>query len=255
MPHLSIIPASAVADSALTDAQVRVLCAIGVFTNKLGGNVWASVKTLAKACNLTERSVQRAIPVLMERGYVRCLPRPGTTNLVEICLQGVTLESPGGDTGVGGGVTLESPKRPRLNDKKNDMQEAQENQQINALARTVTADILARFPARPEPTPFPALMRVLLPILRAGASPVHLVQAAEEYAASVNKLGTASQFVRSPITLYGQGWWESYQPVPKVYGRTREEWARSGQDVAEFDRLITTLAPALLSAVSARQER
>jgi hypothetical protein len=26
--------------------------------------------------------------------------------------------------------------------------------------------------------------------------------------------------------------------VPMVHGRTREEWARSGQDVLEFDRLL-----------------
>jgi hypothetical protein len=67
MPHLSIIPAAAVADPALTDTQVRVLCAIGTFTNRLGGNVWASVQTMAKSCNLSPRTVQRALPVVSPR--------------------------------------------------------------------------------------------------------------------------------------------------------------------------------------------
>jgi hypothetical protein len=47
MPSLSIIPSAAVADERLTDLHIRVLCAIGTFSNRLGGNVWASVQTLA----------------------------------------------------------------------------------------------------------------------------------------------------------------------------------------------------------------
>ena len=68
MPNLSIIPAHAVRDERLTDTQIRVLCAIGTFTNKLGGNVWASVPTLAKQSSLSTRSVQRGFPHLVVCG-------------------------------------------------------------------------------------------------------------------------------------------------------------------------------------------
>jgi hypothetical protein len=35
--------------------------------------------------------------------------------------------------------------------------------------------------------------------------------------------------------------WEQYSQVT-VHGRTRDEWARSGQDVSEFDRLASGAA-------------
>jgi DNA-binding transcriptional MocR family regulator len=137
MPHLAIIPAAAVADPNLTDTQVRVLCAIGTHTNRLGGNVWASISTLAKACSLSTRTVQRALPALLERGYLRHLERPGRTTLYEIVLeQGVTMQSGGGDSVVGGGVTTQSPKRLK-NDKTNDLREL-----ANLVLRTVTTQAL-----------------------------------------------------------------------------------------------------------------
>jgi DNA-binding MarR family transcriptional regulator len=102
MSNLCIIPAAAVADHDLSDTQVRVLCAIGTFTNRLGGNVWASVKTLAAGSNLSERTVQRCIPALIDKGYLRMETRTGRTNLYEIVLD----RAPEGVTPVSGGVTL-----------------------------------------------------------------------------------------------------------------------------------------------------
>ena len=127
MPALSIIPAAAVGDTRLTDANLRVLCAVGIHSSKLGGQVWASIATLAEESGLEERSVQRAIKVLLELGYIRREERVGRTHLIDVLLDlpkeetpvdrkppkkpkgGVTLESPGGDSGVGGGVSPESP--------------------------------------------------------------------------------------------------------------------------------------------------
>jgi len=233
MPHLSIIPAAAVADAAVTDAHLRVLCAIGTFANKLGGNVWASVATMAKAANLNERSVQRALPALIERGYLRKLERPGKTSIYEIILQqGVTLESPGGDTGVGGGVTLESPKRPRLNDKINDREA-----QIRKDASAVLVEVWKVFPKRDVPHLYPPALKAVMVLLRSGATPAQLIGAAGEYAAYAAAQGTTPRYIKTISKFYADGAWEGFTPVTRVYGRTREEWARSGQDVAEFDRL------------------
>lgn len=229
MPHLSIIPAAAVADSDLTDAQLRVLCAVGTFTNKLGGNCWASVMTLAKQSNLNIRTIQRSLSALVEKGYLRRIERVGHTNLYEVVLQGgVTPESEGGDTGVGGGVTLESPKRPRLNEKNNDRR---------IVAQNVLKRIWSIFPKRDVPHLYPPALRAVEQVLAQGVDPVRLEAAAVLYAEACIKDRTEPKYVKTIAKFYSDGAWEHYRPVARVYGRTREEWIRSGQDVAEFDKL------------------
>lgn len=229
MPHLSIIPAAAVADPALTDTQIRVLCAIGTFTNRLGGNVWASVQTMAKSCNLSPRTVQRALPVLVERGYLRGLIRPGRTNLYEVVLdRGVTLESPGDDTAVTPPQTAQSPKRSEGNDNPNE---------LRSFALQVTKAIYAVYPKRDTPHLFPPALRAVTDCLKRGAVPERMVEAASLYAQEVQRKQTEPRFVRTMVRFYADGAWEHYVNEVRVHGRTREEWARSGQDVSEFDRL------------------
>ncbi len=233
MPMLAIIPAAAVADPDLTDTQLRVLCAVGTFTNRLGGNVWASVETLAKASRLSTRTVQRALPVLEARGYLTKLERPGRTSLVEIVL--------------GGGVTQESP-HPRLssvtppptelchpNDKKNDKKN--DRADLIKLAQDVCNALWAIYPKRETPHLYPPAMKAIMQCLEKGADPNRLVDAAELYALQVLKDGTEPRYVKSIPRFFSDGAWQHYVDTPRVHGRTREEWARSGQDVAEFDRL------------------
>lgn len=225
MSSLSILPAAAVADERLTDAQVRVLCAIGTYTNKLGGNVWASVQTLAKSCNLNPRTVQRALPVLLEHGYLRVQERPGRTNLYGIVLdRPLTPESPRGDTGVVGGVTPVSPKRYTENDKTN-------------VAQEITKAVWRVYPQRDTPHLFPPALRAITALLKDGAVPERLVRAAEAYALECAKKRTEPRYVRTISRFFSDGAWEQYGTEVRVHGRTREEWARSGQDVLEFDRM------------------
>lgn len=235
MSSLSIIPAAAVADERLTDAQVRVLCAIGTYTNKLGGNVWASIQTLAKSCNLNIRTVQRTLPVLMEYGYLVIQDRPGRTNLYSIVLdRPLTLESPRGDTGVTPPLTLESPKRYRVNDKTNEMRQ---------LVQDVTKAIWRVYPQRDTPHLFPPALRAVEACLKAGANPDQMVRAAEAYALDCAKKRTEPRYVRTINRFFGDGAWEQYGTEVRVHGRTRDEWARSGQDVLEFDRLAAGATP------------
>lgn len=223
MPSLSIIPSSAVADTELTDLQVRVLCAVGTFTNRLGGNVWASINTLAKQSNLSPRSVQRALPVLIDRGYLRKIERTGRTSVYEIVL-GVTSESEGGDQPVTPPPTTQSPKRYT------------ERSNHNDTARQVVDMIWSIYPAREEPVPYPAAVKAVGLALTEGADPNHLVQAAQAYAKHVERDGTEKKYRKSMVRFFTDGAWQAFL-VRKVHGRTREEWARSGQDVAEWDRL------------------
>ena len=229
MPSLSIIPAAAVADSRLTDGQVRVLCAIGTFTNRLGGNVWASVNTLAKASNLNPRTIQRAIGALVDAGYIRKMERPGRTHLYEVVLaQQATLESPPGDTGVTPPPTLVSPKRSK--------ERSNPTIYSDPVFQSTFERIWVKYPARPEPYSYAAVRKVIADQMLAGASPHAMAVAAERYASLVEREQTEPKYVKSPLRFYTDGTWQQYV-VTLVHGRTREEWARSGQDVEEFDRL------------------
>lgn len=241
MPSLSIIPSAAVADERLTDLHIRVLCAIGTFSNRLGGNVWASVQTLASQSRLSTRSVQRALPGLIEAGYIRHMRRPGKTSLYEIVLEplsaGVTGNAPeacqndtGGDTVVASGVTTQSPKRYR-------------ERYISICAQSVLKRIWTIFPARDEPVPYPAALKAISTALSSGATDADIdrlaqqfISAAESYAQHVQREGTEKKYRKSMVRFFTDGAWEAFT-VKKVHGRTREEWARSGQDVAEWDKL------------------
>jgi hypothetical protein len=225
MPNLSIIPAAAVADPRLTDVHVRVLCAIGTHTNRLGGNVWASVATLAKESNLSERTVQRSLVALIAAGYIRKTERMGRTNLYDVMLDGVPTESPTPASTVTPPPSVQSPKRVK------------ERYTLTGEDMQCMAYCWDVFPKRDMPTPYPLWVVSFRDLRMAGVSCDDIAKATHGYAAYVAKEGTDPKFVKTIHRFYADGSWESYC-VKTVGGRTREEWARSGQDVAEFDRLV-----------------
>jgi DNA-binding transcriptional ArsR family regulator len=231
MPNLSIIPARAVGDPALDASHVRVLCAVGLHTDASGGNVWTSIATLARESGVSESTVHRAINTLEEHGYLRVIPRTGRTNLYEVILQrpeGVSSVTPGGVTGDRGGVSWVTPKRPKRTPPKNDYT-AQEAEVIDAVWRA--------YPKRPEPHPFLAARKAIVAVLREGASGTSVVRATQRYATHCALNKTEPQYVKSIPRFFADEFWKVYD-VAMVHGRTREEWARSGQDVLEFDRLL-----------------
>lgn len=225
MPNLSIIPAAAVADPRLTDVHIRVLCAIGTHTNRLGGNVWASVATLAKESNLSDRTVQRSIVALVEAGFIRKTERIGRTNLYDVVLDGVTAESPTPVTVVTPPLTTQSPKRE------------EERYTITSDDRQCMAYCWTTFPKRDIPTPYAPFAVAFRDLRAAGVSCDDIAAAAHGYAAYVLKEGTEPKYIKTIHRFFADGSWESHC-TKTVGGRTRDEWARSGQDVAEFDRLV-----------------
>ena len=229
MPHLSIIPSAAVADAALSDAHIRVLCAIGTFSNRLGGNVWASVQTMAKGCALSTRTVQRAVPKLIERGYLRSAERPGRTTVYEIVLEPPTVQSLTPDTAVTPPPTQLCHPNDKKNDKKNDSK---------SLAREVCRSIWDVYPKRDTPHLYPPAVRAIAGLLEEGADPNRLVSSALLYAEEVRRKQVEPRYVKTVHKFFADGAWEHYVQLVLVHGRSREEWARSGQDVAEFDRLV-----------------
>jgi len=238
MPMLSIIPAKAVADPMVTDTQVRVLCAIGTYTNRLGGNVWASVNTLAKSCNLSPRTIQRALPALLSAGYLRVVVRPGRTNLYEVVLDGPPSGvTQGGDLPVTPPPSGESPKREEERSPQRNKRKATTHLWMDPHFMS-TMDIIWRtYPKRPEPYSYMAARHAIGELVDAGASQQRLIQSAVQYAQYVLRTATDPKYTKGIVAFYRDGFWEQYT-VATVHGRTREEWARSGQDVAEFDRLV-----------------
>ena len=230
MPNLSIIPAHAVADPDLSDTQIRVLCAIGTFSNRLGGNVWASVQTMAKGCALSPRTVQRAIPKLIERGYLHSVERPGRTTVYEIALEPLTTQSPTP-------VTVVTPPQTQLshpNDKKNE-----KKNESAMMSRAVCNAVWDVYPKRDTPHLYCPALRAITQCLTDGADPDRLYNAAVLYAQDVQKKQTEPRYVKTIHKFFADGTWEHYTQIVLVHGRTREEWARSGQDVAEFDRMVS----------------
>lgn len=91
MPGLCIIPARALEDESLTDRDRRALLAIGKFTGRDGGNVFAKRETLAQTARMDVAHFRRSLRTLVERGYVRCVHRvkadgSPATNLLSIVL-------------------------------------------------------------------------------------------------------------------------------------------------------------------------
>jgi hypothetical protein len=226
MPNLSIIPAAAVADARLSDVHVRVLCAIGTHTNRLGGNVWASVATLAKESSLSERTVQRSLAALIGAGYIRKTERTGRTNLYDVMLDGVTKESPTPATTVTPPPSVQSPKRVK------------ERYTLTGDDTQCMSYCWSAFPKRDVPSPYPLFVVAYRELRMAGVSCDDIAKAAHGYAAYVLKEGTDAKYIKTLHRFYADGSWESYC-AKTVEGRTREEWARSGQDVAEIDRLLS----------------
>ena len=227
MPNLSIIPAAAVADSRLTDVHVRVLCAIGTHTNRLGGNVWASVATLAKESNLSERTVQRSLAALIEAGYIRKTERMGRTNLYDVMLDGVSgvsTESPTPVTAVTPPLSVQSPKRVK------------ERYVLTGDDTQCMSYCWSTFPKRDVPSPYPLFVVAYRDLRMAGVSCDDIAKAAHSYAAYVTKNGTEQKYIKTIHRFYADDSWRAFCEQT-VGGRTRDEWARSGQDVEEFDKM------------------
>ena len=273
MPALSIIPAKAVGDTRLTDANLRVLCAIGIHSSKLGGQVWASIATLAEESGLEERSVQRAIKVLLELGYIRREERAGRTHLIDVLLDlpqegrekstqvdakpakkakgGVTPESPGGDSRVGGGC-LQSHPNDKTNDETNDIRGEGEQDGVGLSAPTelrpkteqnLLYDWLLElgevYPPRPEPVNMVRLLRIAKarPELKDPSVQEAAMVGAKAYAHQVAVDGTEPKYVASIYRFVEEAGWRNWglRVEPRVHGLTRQQWIRTGQDVAVWD--------------------
>jgi len=104
------------------------------------------------------------------------------------------------------------------------------------FANLLVGDIHSLYPERDVPHPHVPTRAAVIELLKAGVDPHDLLRAARNYAAHCEKEETPPKYRIGSTRFYRDGIWHKFN-VLTVYGRTRDEWARSGQDVAEFDRL------------------
>ena len=237
MPNLSIVPSAAVLDTALDHAHLRVLCAIGMHTDAAGGNAWTSVATLCTEAGVSESTVHRALSALSERGYIRIARRTGKTNLYEVVLPGVSPATPGGATDDTPEVSPVTPKRPQRTTPSTKTAKATPEE------RQLVKELWALYPTRDGEQPYIPAERAIVALLRKDVDPRRLANAIRGYRRFLEHEGwVGTRFVRTMARFFGEEeHWLQYDVV-RVYGRTREEWVKSGQDIAEFDRLAASAA-------------
>ena len=104
-------------------------------------------------------------------------------------------------------------------------------------ANAVVGDIFDVYPERDTPHPFVPTRTAVMTLLKNGEEADTLIRAARHFRTHCEREMTPKNFVIGPVRFYRDNLWTRYKH-PTVEGRTREEWARSGQDVAEFDRIV-----------------
>jgi hypothetical protein len=104
-------------------------------------------------------------------------------------------------------------------------------------ANAVVGDIFEVYPERTDPHPFVPTRTAVMDLLKNGEEAETLIRAARNYRSYCAREGTLKMYVIGPVRFYRDAVWTQHKEV-RVEGRTREQWARSGQDVAEFDRIV-----------------
>lgn len=110
-----------------------------------------------------------------------------------------------------------------------------------ARANAITGEALLLYPERDTPHPFVPVRTALLALLQDGVDEDDLLIAARTYRTQVEGERTPPKYVVGPVRFYRDGMWRRFA-APRVGGLTREQWARSGRDVADFDRAVAGVA-------------
>ena len=100
--HLSIIPSTAVFDERISNAELRVLCALGAYTNRQG-YCWPATTSIAKGLGISTRQVRTCLRRLERFGYLETDPKPGQRSTYRVVRE---LSDPGSS---GSGVTAMDP--------------------------------------------------------------------------------------------------------------------------------------------------
>lgn len=122
---LSVIPAEAVFDQRLGNADIRVLCVLGVFADR-NGKCWPATTTLAQKLGVSDRRVRKCLRNLEASGHLCTEHRPGQRSVYLLVRKpadpGTSGSGVGPDPGTSGSAPPERevPPNDSINDPLND---------------------------------------------------------------------------------------------------------------------------------------
>lgn len=107
--RFAIVPTAAIMDSSLTATQMRVLMVIATFSDR-NNESWPRQSQIGEAAGIARETVNRAIKVLVEKGYVKSIERrrndgSRTSNRYMVLLDGDIPDMVQSDATVTGDVT------------------------------------------------------------------------------------------------------------------------------------------------------
>ena len=115
--RLSVIPAQAVFDQRLGNADLRVFSALGAFADR-SGKCWPATTTLARKLGVSDRRVRACLRILEASGYLHTEHRPGQRSVYMIVRKpldpGTSASGVDGNPGTSpsGGAERELPGTP-----------------------------------------------------------------------------------------------------------------------------------------------
>lgn len=119
-------------------------------------------------------------------------------------------------------------------------EDSESRKRYNELVPIVMEEIWEIYPRRAEGVdhPFVPWRSEIRDLLKKGAPAANLIRAAIRYRKEIDEGDELTRkYCLGPVRFYRDGHWRSYgQPI--VHGMTREEWARAGKDVLQFDALL-----------------
>lgn len=129
----------------------------------------------------------------------------------------------------------EAPKTERFS-ALNDYVYPKDRKERLLFASWLVGEIHRMYPPREFAYAHVPVRTEILALLKEGVHPKQLLNAARNYRRECDYHKTPKKYTTGSCAFYRDGKWRAYAQTT-VYGRTREEWARSGQDVGEWDRL------------------
>jgi len=251
VPNLCIIPFRALKDERIANADLRILLAIGAHTDRHGAGVWASAKTLSSEALLSRSQFFVSAARLEEYGYITRTERYSATGTQLTSMLRVLLDEPKGATEDGQGPVILDGEGPDVLDgegpvatgHKRPQQQRPQGQppaqrRISTEDQEVAQRLFRDYPARDGDNSYIAAQKAVQELLRQGVSESAMRLAMESYAAYLRRTGKIkSVYVKTMGRFFGaDGSWKDYAIV-RADGQTRAQWAQSGKDVLEFDRL------------------
>lgn len=212
----SVIPAAAVFDPALGKAALRVLCALGTYTNGRG-ECWPSVATLSRRLTLGVRSVNRALAELSKKGLVSTEHRRDAAGSELSALRRLSfpevapdIASHGGDGAVDhGGDGVEGALPPDTVDQPN---VSRERKHLTEEKDRLLDEQFDRFwRAFPRKKDRKRAREIFAAKVRRGADPEQIVRGAVKYAKERVVEGTEARFIKHPTTFLNGDVWTEYQ--------------------------------------------